>query len=59
MENVKYNDRYLCVNNYYDLVSNATWSPELDMLSWLHDVDLLKQYVNRNKKQIEISVELR
>jgi hypothetical protein len=59
MENIKYNDRYLCVNNYYDLVSNATWTPGLDMLMWLDDVDLLKQTINRNKKQIEIDVELR
>jgi hypothetical protein len=47
------------VNNYYDLVSNATWMPELDMLMWLDDVDLLKQTVIRNKKQIQIDVELR
>jgi hypothetical protein len=59
MENIKYNDRYLCINNYYDLVSNALWSPELDMLMWLDDVNLLKQTVNRHKKQIEIDIEMR
>ena len=56
MENVKYADRYMCVNNYYDLVSKAIWSPDIKMLNELEEVDVLKQIVDRKHKRIDIQL---
>lgn len=56
MENVKYADRYMCVNNYYDLVSKATWSPHIKLLKELEDVGTLKQVIDRKHKNIDIQL---
>lgn len=56
MENVKYADRYMCVNNYYDLVSKAIWSPDIKMLNKLENVENLKQIVDRKQKRIDIQL---
>jgi hypothetical protein len=56
MENIKYVDRYICLNNYYDLVSNAHWSPDIKMLKEIEDVETLKQIVDRKHKNINIQL---
>jgi hypothetical protein len=54
MENVKYADRYMCVNNYYDLVSKATWSPDIKMLKGLEGINALTQIADRKHKNVNI-----
>lgn len=56
MENVKYADRYMCINNYYDLVSNAIWSPSIKMLKCLEESDTLKHVIDRKHKNIDIQL---
>jgi hypothetical protein len=56
MENIKYADRYMCVNNYYDLVSKATWAPDNNMWKELEEVDILKQIVDRKHKNVDIQL---
>jgi hypothetical protein len=56
MENVKYADRYLCVNNYYDLVSKAIWSPDIKMMKELEGVETLTQTIDRKHKRVDIQL---